>query len=80
VLASAILLGLYARGGMAWVLGFVALVPWLWALDANRALGGALLRGWAMSLAFTVAAFAFSHSSSPLWWCAIWPRAGMAGR
>lgn len=58
-LASALLLGLYARGGAAWPLGFVALVPWLLALDASRgvraALGGALL----MSVAFAAAVFAW---------------------
>lgn len=59
VLASALLLGLYARGGLAWVLGFVALVPWLRSLDANRTLAGALLSGWAMSVAFSAAAFAW---------------------
>ena len=57
VLASALLCGLVARGGIAWVLGFVLLVPWLRALDATRTLGGALLGAWAMSVAFTVAVF-----------------------
>lgn len=38
VLLSALLLGLYARGGAAWMLGFVALVPWLLAMDG---VGGA---------------------------------------
>lgn len=33
VLLSALLLGVYARGGLAWLLGFVALVPWLLAMD-----------------------------------------------
>ncbi len=59
VLASALLSGLYARGGIGWVLGFVVLVPWLRTLDANRTLAGALLCGWAMSVAFTAAAFAW---------------------
>ena len=36
ILASAVLCGLYARGGAAWALGFVALVPWLRTLDAQR--------------------------------------------
>ena len=58
-LASAIMAVLYARGGAAWLLGFVFLVPWLRTLDASRGLGGALLRGYAMSLAFTAAAFAW---------------------
>ena len=59
VLASGLLLALYARGGGAWPLGFVALVPWLLALDASRttrgALGGALL----MCAAFAGAVFAW---------------------
>lgn len=59
LLASAVLLGLYARGGTGWLLGFVALVPWLRALDANKSLAGALLSGWLMSVAFTAAAFAW---------------------
>jgi len=57
ILASAVLLGLYARGGAGWLLGFVALVPWLRTLDANKSLVGALLSGWLMSMAFTAAAF-----------------------
>jgi apolipoprotein N-acyltransferase len=59
VLASAVLLGLYARGGAGWLLGFIALVPWLRTLDATRSLVGALLSGWLMSVAFTAAAFAW---------------------
>ena len=38
ILASAVLACLYARGGAGWLLGFVALVPWLRALDASRTL------------------------------------------
>lgn len=56
LLATALLLGLYARGGHAWLLGFVALVPWLLALDAERSLRGALISALLMSLAFVVAA------------------------
>ena len=48
---------LYARGGAGWLLGFVALVPWLRTLDTNRTLAGALLGAWAMSVAFTAAVF-----------------------
>ena len=59
ILASAVLFGLYARGGAGWLLGFVALVPWLRSLDANQSLAGALLRGWLMAVAFTAAAFAW---------------------
>lgn len=57
ILGSAVLLGLYARGGHAWVLGFVALVPWLLALNATRSLGGTLVSAWLMSVAFAVAVF-----------------------
>jgi apolipoprotein N-acyltransferase len=59
VVATAVLLGLYARGGHAWMLGFVALVPWLLALDAERRPLGALVSGLAMSFAFVAAV---------LWW------------
>jgi len=61
--ASAVLCGLYARGGAAWVLGFVALVPWLRALDAQRTFAGTLLVAWAMSVAFTAAVFAWLGSA-----------------
>lgn len=59
ILASAVLLGLYARGGPAWMLGFVALVPWLITLDTERTIGGVLVSGWLMSLAFVVAVFSW---------------------
>ncbi|WP_257385192.1 apolipoprotein N-acyltransferase [Tahibacter caeni] len=57
VVASAVLLGFYARGGHAWVLGFVALVPWLLAANGARTIAGALLGGWLMSVAFVAAVF-----------------------
>ncbi|UUZ54289.1 hypothetical protein LP419_38950 [Massilia sp. H-1] len=53
ILASAAMGALYVRGGHAWLLGFVFLVPWLRALDAGATLGGTLLRAWGMALAFT---------------------------
>lgn len=56
-LVSAILLGLFFRGGSAWLLGFVVLVPWLRSLDAIRTLSGSLLSAWAMSVGFTAAVF-----------------------
>lgn len=59
ILASAAMAALYARGGAAWPLGFVFLVPWLRTLDASRTVAATLLRAWAMSLAFTGAAFAW---------------------
>ena len=57
VVASTVLSGLYARGGAGWLLGFVALVPWLRTLDRNRTVGAGLLSGWAMSVAYTAAVF-----------------------
>ena len=63
ILASALLAGLYVRGGAAWVLGFVLLVPWLRTLDATCSLGGALLGGLAMAVAYTAAGFGwFGHA------------------
>jgi apolipoprotein N-acyltransferase len=59
VVASAVLVFLYAQGGAGWLLGFVALVPWLRALDGERTIGGALLGAWAMALAYTAAGFAW---------------------
>jgi len=59
LLATALLLGLYARGGMAWALGFVALVPWLLVLDAGRSARGALAAGLLMSVAFVATTFAW---------------------
>ena len=49
--------GLYARGGAGWTLGFVLLAPWLLVLETRRSAGAALLWAWAMSLAYTGAAF-----------------------
>jgi len=63
ILASALLALLYARGGAAWPLGFVALVPWLLALDAETSLARSLLGAWAMALAFTLAVFAWFGSA-----------------
>ncbi len=54
---AALLCGLYARGGPAWVLGFVALVPWLRTLDGEARWGRLLLSAWAMSVAYTAAVF-----------------------
>lgn len=57
ILATALLLGLYARGGIAWGLGFVALVPWLLVLDTDRSWPRALAIGALTSVAFVAAAF-----------------------
>ncbi|MBW8368097.1 MAG: apolipoprotein N-acyltransferase [Arenimonas sp.] len=59
LLATALLLGLYAHGGAAWVLGFVALVPWLLVLDAGRTARSALAAGLLMSVAFVACLFAW---------------------
>lgn len=59
IIGSALLLGLYARGSGAWPLGFVALVPWLMALYAIRTLTGVLTSALLMTVAFTVAVFAW---------------------
>ncbi|MBI5716875.1 MAG: apolipoprotein N-acyltransferase [Burkholderiales bacterium] len=56
------MLWLYALGGAAWVLGFVALVPWLRALDAGATATSArrvLLSAYVMSVALTAAMFAW---------------------
>ncbi len=57
ILASALLLGLYARGGAARILGFVALVPWLYTLSPQRTFAATLVNAYLMSLAYTAAAF-----------------------
>lgn len=62
LLASALLLAVYARVPQAWALGFVVLVPWLLTLNAARStngmlLGGVLLSGVLMSVAFMAAVF-----------------------
>jgi apolipoprotein N-acyltransferase len=54
---SALLCALYARGDVAWVLGFVALMPWLYTLDAKRTFAGTLWSAYLMSVAFTAAVF-----------------------
>lgn len=59
ILASAAMTALYARGGAAWVLGFVLLVPWLMVLDGRKSAGGTLLCALAMCLAYTGAGFAW---------------------
>ena len=56
-LGSAALLSLYSRGGIACALGFVALVPWLLALDARPGAGATLRSAWLMSVAFVLAVF-----------------------
>lgn len=57
LLATAVLLGLYARGGLAWGLGFVALVPWLLTLNSDRPTLRVLANAALMSIAFVAAVF-----------------------
>ncbi len=59
IVASAALFGVYAQGGNAYLFGFVALVPWLLALDTGKTVAGAALGGLAMSVAFVAAVFAW---------------------
>jgi apolipoprotein N-acyltransferase len=59
ILASALMSALYARGGAGWLLGFVLLAPCLRALDASPTVARAVLRGWAMAIAYTAGAFAW---------------------
>jgi apolipoprotein N-acyltransferase len=63
VVASALLLGVYARGGAAWPLGLVALTPWLLALNATRRLRGAFASALLMSLGLVAAVFAWFGSA-----------------
>lgn len=55
IVATAALSALCVRG--AWPLLFVFLVPWMRALDAQRSLTAALVVAWALSVAYTAAAF-----------------------
>ncbi len=57
IAASALLLGQYASGGSAYLLGFVALVPWLLSLQTTRSWSLALVSGWVMAIAFVAAVF-----------------------
>jgi len=50
---------MYARGGAAWPLGFVMLVPWMLALEQAASLRARIGLGVAMTLAFTGAVFAW---------------------
>lgn len=57
IATAAVLCGLYAQGGPACLLGFAALVPWLRTLNGEVRLAPLLLNAWAMSVAYTAAAF-----------------------
>lgn len=53
------LCAVYAHGGLAWMLGFVAWVPWLRTLDAEPSLRRTLLSAWAMSVGYVAAVLAW---------------------
>lgn len=60
IAGAAALCGLYAhgvQGGPGWMLGFIALVPWLRTLDREASLGRVLLGAWAMAVGYTAAVF-----------------------
>ena len=59
LVASALLLGAYACGGWGFLLGFVALVPWLISLQGLTRGRSALLSAWMMSIAFVVTTFSW---------------------
>jgi apolipoprotein N-acyltransferase len=59
IACSALLLGLYARGGHTWPLGFLALVPWLLALNAIETMMFALASAVLMAVAFELSMFAW---------------------
>ena len=63
VVATALLSLVYVQGGIAWILGLVALVPWLMSLDAQPTLARTLVSAWAMAVAFTLAVFAWFGSA-----------------
>ncbi len=56
---SAALLALYSRGGYGYLLGFVALVPWLLTLNAMPTAAASARSGLLMSIAFVAPVFAW---------------------
>ena len=63
IFSSALLCGLFTSGGMAWVLGFVALAPWLHSLRQSPSLRNTLLSAWLMSVCYSAAVFAWFGSA-----------------
>ena len=57
LVAGALLLALYSSGAMAWPLGFVMLLPWLWLLDRADTAAAALGRAASISVVFVAAVF-----------------------
>ena len=71
------LLAAYGRGGAGWVLGFVALVPWLWVLDRSRTWAGTLAAALAMTLVLVGVVF-FWFGSAIGRFTGLGPEAGFA--
>lgn len=75
IVLSAGLIRLYAEGW--WALGAVMLLPWLLVLHEAGSWRSALLRGWAMSIALTLAVFSWfaqavaAYTDWPIWQCLI---------
>ena len=75
IVISALLLGVYARGGWGFVLGFVALVPWVIGLQSCTRLRGSLLSAWAMSIVFVLTTFSwFAVAIALISVCRHWSR------
>jgi len=59
IVLSAALFGLYSRGGYAYLLGFLALVPWLLVLNTITSTAASVRSGLLMSIVFVAAVFAW---------------------
>lgn len=59
IAASAAMAAVYARGGAAWVLGFILLVPWLITLERSRSWHTSLGNASAMAVSYTAGVFAW---------------------
>lgn len=59
IVLSAALFGVYSHGGHGFLLGFIALVPWLLALDRIPTIAATARSGLLMSITFVVAVFAW---------------------
>lgn len=56
---TALLCGVYVQGGLGWLLGFIAWVPWLRTLDGELSIGRTLLNAWVMSVGYVAAVLAW---------------------
>lgn len=59
IFSSAVLCGLFASGGIAWIVGFIALAPWLHSLQQRPSLSNTLLSAWLLSVLYSGAMFAW---------------------